>query len=39
MEIEREWLNENIYSYNFKGRFIDITIVDKYKTDLLKALI
>jgi len=33
MEIEREWLNENIYSNNFKGRFIEITIVDKYKTD------
>ncbi len=28
---EREWLSKNIYNGNFQGRFIAITIIDKYK--------
>tara|TARA_Y100000768_G_scaffold353086_1_gene305126 strand:+ start:231 stop:1127 length:897 start_codon:yes stop_codon:yes gene_type:complete len=31
IEIERQWLTENIYNGNFKGRFVEVTIVDKYK--------
>ena len=28
---ERDWLNHNIYNGQFQGRFIEITIIDKYK--------
>ena len=28
---ERDWLNRNIYNGQFQGRFIEITIIDKYK--------
>jgi len=28
---EREWLTQNIYNGNFQGRFIEVTVIDKYK--------
>ena len=28
---EREWLTQNIYNGKFQGRFIEITVIDKYK--------
>ena len=31
IESEREWLTENIYNGNFQGRFIEVTVIDKYK--------
>ena len=31
MESERDWLTNNIYNGQFQGRFIEITIIDKYK--------
>ena len=31
IESEREWLTENVYNGNFQGRFIEVTVVDKYK--------
>jgi len=31
IESEREWLTENVYNGNFKGRFIEVTVIDKYK--------
>ena len=31
IEEEEKWLNENIYNNKFKGRFVEITIIDKYK--------
>jgi len=33
VDAEREWLNENIYNNNFQGRIIEITIMDKYKSE------
>jgi len=33
IDSEREWLNENIYHNNFQGRIIEITIMDKYKSE------
>ena len=32
MDTEREWLNDNVYNNNFQGRFIEISIMDKYKS-------
>jgi DNA polymerase-3 subunit epsilon len=32
MDTEREWLNENVYNNNFQGRFIEVSIIDKYKS-------
>ena len=31
MDSEREWLNEHVYNNNFQGRFIEISVIDKYK--------
>ena len=31
IESEREWLTENVYNGNFQGRFIEVTVIDKYK--------
>ena len=31
IESEREWLTQNIYNGNFQGRFIEVTVIDKYK--------
>ena len=31
IESEREWLTQNIYNENFQGRFIEVTVIDKYK--------
>ena len=31
MDTERDWLTGNIYNGKFQGRFIEITIIDKYK--------
>jgi DNA polymerase-3 subunit epsilon len=31
IESEREWLIQNIYNGNFQGRFIEVTVIDKYK--------
>ena len=31
IESEREWLTKNIYNGNFQGRFIEVTVIDKYK--------
>ena len=32
MDTERKWLNDNVYNNNFQGRFIEISIIDKYKS-------
>ena len=33
VESEVAWLNENIYKNNFQGRILEITIMDKYKSE------
>ena len=33
VDSEVEWLNENIYKNNFQGRILEITIMDKYKSE------
>ena len=31
IDTEREWVTQNIYNGKFQGRFIEITVIDKYK--------